>query len=85
LKSLRLLLCTVAALSIAGMAQSVTSLRGRVTDPNGAVVVGAEVKLASSTNGSLRTTKSGGSGEYQFNQLMPGLYNLTVVAPGFRR
>ena len=83
MKIQRLSLCTVVALSIACMAQSVTSLRGRVTDPSGAVVVEAEVKLISSTNGSLRTTKTAGSGEYQFNQLMPGQYNLTVVAPGF--
>jgi len=64
-------------------AQATTSLGGRVTDSSGAIIPGAALKLVSATTGATRTNTANGSGEFQFSQLSPGLYNLTVIAPGF--
>jgi len=64
-------------------AQATTSLGGRVTDSSGAIIPGATVKLTLTTTGATRTNTTDGSGEYQFSQLTPGRYALTVSATGF--
>ncbi len=60
-----------------------TSLRGTVTDPKGAVIVGAEVTVSNPAVGFSRTTKTGSSGEYVFVQLPPATYTVTATASGF--
>ncbi|HLZ42240.1 MAG TPA: carboxypeptidase-like regulatory domain-containing protein [Candidatus Sulfotelmatobacter sp.] len=60
-----------------------TSLRGTVTDPKGAIVQGATVLLNNASTGFSRTTKSGTDGVYQFLEVPPATYTLTVTAPGF--
>ena len=64
-------------------AQATTSLGGLVTDPSGAVVPGASLKLTSPSTGTTRSGKSDRSGKYEFPQLAPGRYELTVTAAGF--
>lgn len=63
--------------------QATTSLGGRVTDAGGAVIPGANIKLTRTTTGSSRSGKTNSSGEYQFSQLAPGRYELTVISQGF--
>ena len=60
-----------------------TSLRGTVTDPKGAVVFGATVTLANASTGFSRTVKSGNDGVYQFLEVPPATYVLTVTVAGF--
>jgi len=60
-----------------------TSLRGTVSDPNGAVLPGASVTISDPATGFLRNTKTSAQGEYQFPQLPPATYVLTTSAPGF--
>lgn len=60
-----------------------TSLRGTVTDPKGAVVVGAAVTISDPATGLSRNIKTGAQGEYQFLELPPATYELTVKAQGF--
>jgi Carboxypeptidase regulatory-like domain len=60
-----------------------TSLRGTVTDPKGAVVTGASVTISDPATGLSRATKTGDQGEYQFLELPPATYQLTVRAQGF--
>jgi len=60
-----------------------TSLRGTVTDPKGAVLQGATVTLDNPATGYSRTTKTGNDGVYQFLEVPPATYALTVAAPGF--
>ncbi|MBZ5683110.1 MAG: carboxypeptidase-like regulatory domain-containing protein [Acidobacteriia bacterium] len=60
-----------------------TSLRGTITDPNGAILQGATVTLANPATGYSRTTKSGNDGVYQFLEVPPATYTLTVTSPGF--
>ncbi|MGO4516904.1 carboxypeptidase regulatory-like domain-containing protein [Terriglobus sp. 2YAB30_2] len=63
--------------------QAVTSLRGTVTDPSGAVIPGAGIKLISAITGAIRAGVTDASGAYQFQQLQPGIYALEVDAPSF--
>src|SRR5579864_1464975 len=72
------------AISAIVFAQSgTTSLRGTVTDPSLAVVSGANVNLANPERGFTRTVTTGYSGNYEFLQLQPGVYQLTVAVAGF--
>jgi hypothetical protein len=73
-------------LAIAGLtfSQSATSsLRGSVTDPKGAVVQGATVTLSNPATGFSRATTSGTDGVYQFLEVPPATYTLTVAVAGF--
>jgi hypothetical protein len=60
-----------------------TSLRGTVSDAKGAVLQGAVVTLNDVATGYARTTKSGSDGAYQFLEVPPATYTLTVTASGF--
>jgi len=65
-------------------AQTATSsLRGTITDPKGALIQGASVTLSNSSTGFSRTTKSGADGGYQFLEVPPATYALTVSYTGF--
>ncbi len=61
------------------------SLTGTITDPQGAVVVGAKVTLKSRGTGGERSVETNELGEYRFLALAPGQYDLTVEADGFRQ
>jgi len=66
------------------VAQSpLTSLRGNVTDGSGAVVSRAQVTVEQEQSGLRRTQVTDERGEYQFQQIPPGLYTVTVTAQGF--
>ena len=80
--SLALLLGVFAAIQV-GLSQSTTLLLGTVTDPQGSAIAEAVVKLSSTQTGVSRQTLTTASGEYQFLQLSPGSYNLTVEKVGF--
>ncbi len=60
-----------------------TSLHGTVSDPNHAVVQGATVTIDSPGTGFTRSTKSNDEGGYEFLQIPPGTYDITVTATGF--
>ncbi len=60
-----------------------TSLRGTISDPTGAVLPGATVTLTDPQTGSNRSTKTDSDGAYQFLQLPPTTYLLTVSSRGF--
>jgi outer membrane receptor protein involved in Fe transport len=59
-------------------------LSGTVVDANGAVVVGASVKLTRQSTSQVREMLTGESGEFAFSLLPPGRYKLEVSANGFR-
>jgi len=66
------------------LAQTATTgqIVGVVTDPSGALVVGAKVTLTSDA-GVRRETVTGGNGRYTFPLLDPGAYRLEVTLTGF--
>src|SRR5215813_10243605 len=74
----------VAILAFSGLliCQSATVLRGRVVDPTGALIPGAEI-TAKATSGEATTATSAGDGSYQFIGLSPGIYTVSVIAKGF--
>ena len=79
---------TVGLLLFAGALWSqtgTTSLRGTITDKTGATVANATVTLRNPGRGLERSTASGPTGGYEFLQLQPGTYELTVEMRGFRR
>lgn len=69
--------------TVAVQGQATTSLGGLVTDSGGAALAGATVQLKSNATGAERTVTTNSSGGYQFSQLLPGRYEVTVSAPGF--
>ncbi len=69
----------------AGAQTSTTGLvQGLVTDPQGAVVPGAEVKLLDPATNRSQVEKTNDSGLYTFVNVSPGSYTITVGKTGFR-
>jgi hypothetical protein len=67
------------------LAQSATGqIVGKVTDPNGAVVVGANVTAKSIDTGRETTATSDNEGSYIITALQPGLYDVTVQGGNFK-
>lgn len=83
-----LLLLSIPPLAaVPAMAQATTgTLRGVVTDPNGGLVAGATVTARNEATGTdLPAVTTSGEGLYQFSELQPGPYTVTVEAAGFKR
>ena len=75
-------LVLVAAASLAGQT-ALTSLRGTVVDPAGGVIAGGQVELENPAVGFHANTKTNSNGEYEFPQISPGRYTITVTMTGF--
>lgn len=61
------------------------SIRGTVTDPNGAAVVGAKVVATSNETNETREAISSDDGFFAFPELRAGTYKIAVEATGFNR
>jgi len=59
------------------------SLRGDVTDPDGAALPGVTVSVRNEASGYNRQTVTGIDGSYDFNGLTPGVYTVTFSLQGF--
>ena len=67
------------------MAQDFRStLQGTVTDPTQALVANAAVTVRNRETAQERTATTNADGFYLFQFLLPGNYDLTVKAPGFK-
>src|SRR5215831_20120675 len=73
-----LLLCSSTALAQPGTG----GLKGRVSDENGGLIVGATV-TATDANGKSKTATTNGEGMFNLNGMLPGKYTVTVSAQGF--
>ena len=83
-RQLAVLIVTFIAVSTFLLAQSATtSVHGTITDAKGAVVVGASVTISDPATGLSRSVMTGSQGEYQFLELPPATYELTVKSKGF--
>jgi hypothetical protein len=81
---LTLLLISLALFTLGAFAQtSTTSLHGVVADQNGAVIPNAAVTIHDAKTDFTRTVNTNGQGEYQFLQLPPSTYAVTVKGKGF--
>lgn len=68
---------------LALQAQNSSSLRGTISDATGAIIPEAVVSLANAANGFNRRGITSPTGEYQFLQVPPGTYTVSVQKPGF--
>jgi hypothetical protein len=59
-------------------------LEGRITNPQGGAVAGAEIHLKNQATGAERTVQSDASGAYHFTLIQPGRYDVEVAATGFQ-
>src|SRR5271163_44954 len=60
------------------------TILGSVTDPSGAVVAGATVKVRNVATGLERTTATSADGSYAVSELPIGTYSVTITLTGFK-
>jgi hypothetical protein len=60
------------------------AIRGRVEDPSGAVVRGADVTAVNEATNETRTTATGDSGAFAIAELEPGSWRIEIAAPGHK-
>ena len=80
-----LILGLLSVLALSAFSQDIQtkgSIRGTVTDPNGASVVGANVTVTGGTG--TRTTSTNDQGVYELTNLNPGTYTVRIEQSGFR-
>src|SRR4051794_3985904 len=58
---------------------------GTISDASGAVVTNAEITVTNVQPRQTRSAKTDDAGYFSFNELLPGSYNVSVTAPGFKR
>jgi hypothetical protein len=58
---------------------------GNITDQSGAVINGARITITNTETGISRDTTSSTSGDYLASALQPGVYQITVEAPAFKK
>jgi Carboxypeptidase regulatory-like domain len=68
--------------SIALIAQNTASVSGTITDQTGKPVATAKISLKNVSTGQMAGTKSDSMGNYSFNSLAPGQYELSASAEG---
>jgi Carboxypeptidase regulatory-like domain len=71
------------AVSFSNAQSGTTSLRGTIIDAKGGVVPDAEVTLSNPEISATETTHSDQNGFYQFREVRPSTYTLSVGAQGF--
>jgi hypothetical protein len=59
------------------------TISGQVTDPQGAAIAGAEIKLSDKSTGAVKTFVSNEAGRYDIFSINPGLYDLAITRAGF--
>lgn len=82
------MVCLCLVLALAGTqayGQITASIRGTVTDPSGAAVVGARITATNTGTKFSMTAVSSSEGAYTLNLLPIGIYNLVVEAAGFKK
>jgi hypothetical protein len=81
-----ILLTTLFSFCAAGIAQVTTgSFQGTVRDASGAVVPGATVTITDTGKGTTSVKQTDADGSYNAPFLIPGTYDISVEAKGFKR
>src|SRR6185369_4374064 len=60
------------------------TIRGTITDANGAVLPNAAVQVTDQATGLSRSFTTNGEGNYEVAALKPGTYKVSVTAAGFK-
>ena len=61
------------------------NISGIVSDPQGAAVAGATIKIVNRDTNATVNAVTGSTGEYNAPNLSPGTYRIEITAPGFKR
>jgi hypothetical protein len=61
------------------------TIAGRVIDPSGAVVAGAEIRVTNVATGTSIAGRTNDSGNYAIPYLLPGVYNVIAELAGFKK
>ncbi len=85
LLALAILLNLLLAAHVFGQATTFGNIAGRVSDPSGASVPGAVVKVTNTETGISREAQTDANGDYAIRSINPGTYNIEVTAPNFQR
>src|SRR5277367_2546280 len=83
-KNLCLIMLFLCGLPFAALAQVGGNIDGTVTDPGGAVIVGAKVTATQVQTGFKITVDTTDAGLYAFPSLPEGPYTITVTQTGFK-
>ena len=75
----------VSGLMVAPAQVTTGTIFGTVTDPQGAVIVGANVTVINEGQGTVFTRTTDQTGSYIVPFLIPGTYRVTVEQPGFKK
>ena len=79
------IVCMIAcAAATVGAQTSKGTITGIVTDPNGAVIPGAEIELKNAATNQARMTTTNDSGIYRLDAVDLAVYNLTIRKKGFK-
>ena len=73
-----------ACVPLAAQTGATGAISGAITDPTGALIVGAQVRVTNMTTGESRTLQSNDRGLYVASLLQPGKYALEVTKQGFK-
>jgi hypothetical protein len=80
------LLSLIAIFSFPAVTQSTSGrIVGRIADPTGAVLANVKVSLIHAATGATRETTSNGSGDYNFVEVVPGVYDMQFELAGFKK
>src|SRR5690606_40061524 len=81
---LALVLLSILSVSVLGQS-ALSTIRGTVLDPTGAVVPGVDITLTETATGvQARTSISDANGNFELPDLQPGTYRLSASLPGFK-
>lgn len=81
-----LVVCSMAVFTPSSYAQATSNsstIDGTVTDPSGAIVIGASVEVQNPVSGYTRTTVTDGLGDFSFTNVPFNPYHLTVTSQAF--
>jgi hypothetical protein len=80
---LALIGCLLSCASLWGQANATSGLQGTIADKTQAVIAKADVTITNKETGATRTAKTNDAGEYRFEVLSAGIYDIKVTATGF--
>jgi hypothetical protein len=80
-----LALATLLSAAICWSQETRGSIVGKVTDPSGALIAGANVVVTNTAMGTKTTLSTNADGDYQATYLIPGTYQVEVASPGFKK